>query len=605
MTFNFSLISDDLRAGTLEIAQAYGIKQGNDVTITTFYSDVLTVEVLSDQVKIGYSKKHEFFRGLLKAFNGKSCSEKSKFSHLTYMNDCSRCAVPTVDTVKRLVRTLAVCGYDRIQLYTEDVYKIENRPMFGYLRGAYTQAELNEIDNYAKNFGIELVPCIQTLGHLDNIFRWKEFRCVNDHENILLCDSEETYGLIEDMFSQLERSFSSRLVHIGMDEARKLGLGSYLDKHGYQDRTDVFLRHLNRVAQIAKKHGFTCQMWSDMFFRLAYGGDYYNSKTGKIDVDAIIPDNVQLVYWDYYHTNKEHYDKMIGLHKNISQDICFAGGAWKWVGFAPINHFTLITAKIALDSCIEQGVNDVTLTSWGDNGGEASHFSTLPGIVYYAERSYDGEFNENFQMISGCSLDDFMLLDLANVIDEKPRDGYKTNFCKIFLYSDVILGLHDDCAKPQTEKVFRSSLQKLKDALPRSGGYRALFQTQIDLLEVLIIKYDVGNKIRKAYLDGDKQTLIVLCTTLDEIEQKLKIFHKTFSKQWYLENKPFGMEIHDGRLGWTIQRVICAKERISQYLNGEIERLPELEEKRVLTHDLSGIEYFEPVWSSIVTSNKV
>ena len=604
MTFNFSTLDGGLKFGALEIAKEYGVTQGNDIKITAFNADKLMVDVADAEIRIGYSKKHEFYRGLLKAFNGKSCCEKPKFTHLTYMNDCSRCAVPTVDAVKRLIRILAVTGYDRLQLYTEDVYKIENRPMFGYMRGAYSQAELNEIDDYAKNFGIELVPCIQTLGHLDNIFRWQEFRKVNDHENILLCDSEETYSLIEDMFSQLERSFSSRLVHIGMDEARKLGLGSHLEKFGYEERTSIFLRHLNRVAQIAKKHGFTCQMWSDMFFRLAFG-DYYALKGEKKDIEAIIPDNVQLVYWDYYHTNKEHYDKMIDCHEKISKPICFAGGAWKWVGFAPINHFTLLTAKVALDSCIEKGVDDIMLTSWGDNGGEASHFSTLPGIVYYAERGYDGDFEQSFQMISGCSLQDFMLLDNANLLDENPPDGYKTNFCKVFLYSDVLLGLHDDCAKPQTEKVFSDSLEKLQQTLPRAGVYKPLFQTQIDLLEVLILKYDIGNKIRKAYLHGDKTALASLCDTLDVIKEKIKIFHKTFSKQWYLENKPFGMEIHDGRLGWTIQRVECAKQRIEQYLNGEISCLPELDEERVLTHDLDGIEYFECLWSAIATPNKV
>lgn len=605
MGYNFFALNEELKQGALEIVNDYGRSIKEDVKITAYSNGFLKVEVKQGEISIGYSKKNEFFRGLVKAFSGISCEEYSKFNHLTYMNDCSRCAVPTVETVKRLIRFLAVCGYDRLQLYTEDVYKIENRPMFGYLRGAYTDKEIKEIDNYAKLFGIELVPCIQTLGHLDNIFRWKEFSAIKDHENILLCDSEDTYAFIDDMFSQLEKSFSSRLVHIGMDESRKLGLGAHLEKFGYEERTSIFLRHLNRVAEIAKQHGFTCQMWSDMFFRLVYG-DYYTRKGGENkELTAKIPQNVQLVYWDYYHTNKEHYDSMIDCHKKISNPICFAGGAWKWVGFTPINNFTLITAKQALDSCIERGVDDIMLTSWGDNGGEASHFSVLPGIVYYANRCYGGDFENDFKMVCGVELNDFILLDLANVIDENPSYGYKTNFSKIFLYSDVMMGLHDDCAKPQTEKVYKSSLEKLKKALSRSGAYKRLFQTQIDLLEVLIIKYDIGNKIRKAYLDGDKKQLKALCNTLKAIQSKIKVFHKAFTKQWYDENKPFGMEIHDGRIGWTIQRIICAKERIQDYLKGRLHCLEELEEERVLTHDLSGIEYFECLWSDIATPNKV
>lgn len=45
------------------------------------------------------------------------------------------------------------------QLYTEDTYKIDGEPFFGYLRGGYTQEHLKEIDDYAFNLGIEVIPC--------------------------------------------------------------------------------------------------------------------------------------------------------------------------------------------------------------------------------------------------------------------------------------------------------------------------------------------------------------------------------------------------------------------------------------------------------------
>lgn len=48
------------------------------------------------------------------------------------------------------------------QLYTEDTYEIEGEPFFGYLRGPYTHQELNEIDQYAFDLGIEAVPCSQS-----------------------------------------------------------------------------------------------------------------------------------------------------------------------------------------------------------------------------------------------------------------------------------------------------------------------------------------------------------------------------------------------------------------------------------------------------------
>jgi hypothetical protein len=36
--------------------------------------------------------------------------------------------------------------------------------------------ELKEIDVYAQKCGMEVIPCIQTLAHLNQIFRWPKYR---------------------------------------------------------------------------------------------------------------------------------------------------------------------------------------------------------------------------------------------------------------------------------------------------------------------------------------------------------------------------------------------------------------------------------------------
>ena len=91
---------------------------------------------------------------------------------LGVMIDCSRDAVYTVETLKEYIKVLAAMGYNALLLYMEDVYELEGEPYFGYLRGKYTKNELREIDEFAKNSGIELIPCIQTLAHLGGITRW-------------------------------------------------------------------------------------------------------------------------------------------------------------------------------------------------------------------------------------------------------------------------------------------------------------------------------------------------------------------------------------------------------------------------------------------------
>ena len=179
------------------------------------------------------------------------------FKHFGVMLDCSRNGVMKPQVVKTTIDYLSQMGYNTLMLYTEDTYEVDNQPYFGHLRGRYSQKELMEIDAYARSKGIELIPCIQTLAHLNAIMRWPQYRDMSDCDDILCVEDERVYRLLEDIFATLERCFTSRTVNIGMDEAYMLGLGRYRERNGYPDRTEIFLSQLNKVAAIGKKYGFT------------------------------------------------------------------------------------------------------------------------------------------------------------------------------------------------------------------------------------------------------------------------------------------------------------------------------------------------------------
>ena len=104
------------------------------------------------------------------------CKEINAFNRLGVMLDCSRMAVMNLPTLKKWIDIMADLGYNTLMLYTEDTYEVDNQPYFGYLRGRYSKEELREIDSYAFEKGIELIPAIQTLAHLNNIFRWRPYR---------------------------------------------------------------------------------------------------------------------------------------------------------------------------------------------------------------------------------------------------------------------------------------------------------------------------------------------------------------------------------------------------------------------------------------------
>ena len=517
----------------------------------------------------------------------------NNFKEFGVMLDCSRNAIMNVGAVKKFVDLLSIMGYNILQLYTEDTYEVKNEPYFGYLRGRYTAKEIKEIDRYAKEKGIELIPCIQTLAHLDCIFNCGDYYNINDIDNILLVDEPRTYVLIENIFATLAENFTTRKVCIGMDEAHHLGLGKYLHKHGYTDGYTLFLKHLQKVLAIAEKYGFKARMWSDMFFRLANDGQYYSDtdnisseKTKKIIED--VPKNVELVYWDYYHTQKQDYDKMLKAHKIFPNKAYFAGGIWTWTGYIPSNTFTLKSMLPALDACKEQGVESVIMTMWGDNGGECSFFSTLPSLFYiseYAKGNTDEKaIKEKFDKLFPIPFDGFMKIDDINNWGE---DRTIENPSKYLLFNDCFAGALDCTLRgDESEQFAKYAKELLSYCQDEEYGY--IFESAYRLGDVLSIKAEIGQRTRKAY--QEKSITQELINDYEVLIEKIKAFHTAYSKLWYKENKAFGFEIQDYRIGGLIQRITSCKERLQSYIKGEIDKIEELETP--LLNEWSGGENF-------------
>ena len=524
------------------------------------------------------------------------------------MLDMSRNAVMKPSKVLEYVKILKSFGYNMIQLYTEDTYEVDGEPYFGYMRGRYTQSELCYIVSECEKIGVEVIPCIQTLAHLNQAVRWqKVYGKITDVGDILLAGEERTYELIENMFKSLRKCFSSQYIHIGMDEAEMIGRGKYFNKHGYRNHLDILKEHLAKVIEIAKRYNFKPIMWSDMFFKLATGGEYYDINANVTEeVKNAVPKEVGLVYWDYYHEDKATYDGMFAAHKKFNNEIWFAGGAWTWVGFAPGNALTLKTSLPAMQSAREQGIENIIITCWGDNGNDCSYYSILPSL-YAVKRYYDGEMDmevikKEFMEITGENYDDLAMLDIPNFVGENTNSI--GNVSRYALYSDPFNGFLDcTCCKEGVGEEYKKHAKTLAE-LGEQSKYSYLFESASALCNVLELKYDLGVRTRKAYQEGDKQALQILVNDYEETLARLDNFYKKFRTLWYIENHPSGFDVQDLRIGGLKQRLISCRDRLVEYLNGDIESIPELE--------CAVLSYFNKeetpccmVWDWNVTANRI
>ncbi len=601
----FDLGSEQLDRCAREAALQIGLdiaETGTPVSAQTGTS--LSVTGDGKGIIITYSRKCELFRGIsyVPALlqSGEEIREEAKYSILCYMADASRNAVSNIDCTKKMIRALALMGYSAMMLYTEDTYELPDYKYFGHMRGRYTAEELKELDDYADSFGIELIPCVQTLAHLSTALRWPDFGDFTDTGDILMVGNEKTYQFVESILKACSGCFRSKRIHIGMDEAHMLGRGNYLDRNGYEKPSDIMTRHLEKVVELCRKYGYEPMIWSDMFFRMAFGGGYY-VKDGEIpqDVRAKVPEGLGLVYWDYYNSDQDKVGHMIDCHLQFDRPVLFAGGAWKWSGFGAHNGLSLKNTKVQLDMCDKYGVKEVIATGWGDDGGEASQFSNFATLLYYAERCYGGEpsrhkLNSRSTACFGIDFDCMMAFDTAErLTGTKVEDGdLLANPSKYLLYNDPLERFFDCHVTESAPAEFAKNAEKLRALTDGPFGYA--FETLSTLCDLLSKKCDLGIRLYTAYQNKDKEALRTIAELdIPEIIGKLEVFTATFRRQWMTENKSFGFTSHSLRLGGLSARLSEVALRINEYLSGKVEKIEELETAPLPAHPSRDGKYIQ------------
>jgi hypothetical protein len=157
---------------------------------------------------------------------------------------------------------------------------------------------------------------------------------------------------------------------------------------------------------------------------------------------------------------------------------------------------------------------------------------------------------------------------------------------KYFLWQDLLLGQFDceagiaDFSSAYKEKA--AVLKKAIDAKNYSDDSIYGLKLGYYLCRALELKVDMGIRLKAAYDKGDRKTLQAL---RDEIagEYKARVYDlfAWHRESWAHFYKPFGWEVADIKYGYLLLRADTACYRLNAYLNGSIERLEELEERRL------------------------
>ena len=502
------------------------------------------------------------------------------------MVDLSRNAVFKVDYFKQVLYKKALLGFNVVWLYMEDVYTLEDYPKFGYLRGRYTLNQLKELDDYANYLGIELVPCIQTLGHMGQFLRWPSSAPFKDQSDVLMM--RESIPLIHAMISFCKKAFRTTQIHVGMDETFGFGFGQHYKKYGYEDPESLFIEHLNTVNNICLNVGYKdVLIWSDMFFRHRSQTNYYYDTEITFDQAFIqkIPNNVGLVYWDYYNHKPDIYDKMLQKHLQMNRRVVMASGVWIWTKLAYDHEQTKRTAALAIDATKELGIKEIIFTQWQDDGAYVDYETSFHGLFDVTQWACEHKVSEDYLLyLTHNSLNNHLSISQVNRLGFDPVR---------LLWDDLCLGIYLNDLVGYDSSKLATYIRKTKHHIKNMRQIDAYHHRLI--AEVLCVKLEIRVSILEGYFTTyDFSHTMVL---LKRFKRLMSSLVNSFDEMWHNRYTPFGLEVLQTRLFAQIKRAEELAYWIHAYSNKEIDRIPFLEET-LSKEPYIGVKHLELAFSS-------
>jgi len=294
------------------------------------------------------------------------------------MDDISRGPVPTKEYMYQQIERMAEMKVNLLTYYTQDVVKTESHPAFAPPGGALDIKEWSELADYAKKFHIDLVGNFQSFGHFDQILKHPEYAHLGESGMLLSPAFEESYELLEDIYTEMIPAFQSDYFHINSDETFDLGSGASKAMVDSLGESVVYANHIKRIHKIITGLGKKVMMWGDIAL-------------DHPEILDMLPKDIILITWGY--DIFDDYAPRILPFKEAGFTQLVSTGILN--SYSTIPDFNIALGNIGgfMAESKKQEVWGMLNTVW-DDGGFALFSKDWYGVAYAADQSWNSAPND-------------------------------------------------------------------------------------------------------------------------------------------------------------------------------------------------------------------
>ncbi len=284
------------------------------------------------------------------------------------MLDVSRGRVPRKATLEALVDLCARLRLNVLMLYVEHTFAFRRHPEIGEGASPLDAETILALDAYAADRGVELVPCLQSLGHMERVLSLPRYRRLaeSDRRWSVSPSNPGTYAFLEQLYDEFLPLFRSKRFNANCDEPFDLGRGQSERRAPGKSPGELFAGHVEALSRLARKHGKQLMIWADFAYKHAD------------QIPRLAPDTVLIDWW--YEARFEA-DRIAKLKRHGFEFWVSPGtSAWNCL-FPRVANSEANIARWA-QAGRRHGATGFLNTDWGDFG----HYNTLGGSLYaYAQ----------------------------------------------------------------------------------------------------------------------------------------------------------------------------------------------------------------------------
>ena len=129
-------------------------------------------------------------------------------------------ATPSISYLKEIFPLLKKSGANTLLIEYEDTFPYWGKIVNASALNAFTVKQIQELLNAAKVHQLEVIPLVQTFGHMEHVLKLEEFQSLREVPNnpISICPTkDEAFPLVKEMIDQLMNLHQGHIkfLHIG------------------------------------------------------------------------------------------------------------------------------------------------------------------------------------------------------------------------------------------------------------------------------------------------------------------------------------------------------------------------------------------------------